>query len=252
MRSSNPVLTRFDETARVQSRVLGVGDPEAMTVDDVVARTVGLLLLTGATGAAAWVLVPPAAWLPAALAGTALAGIALVVVISWRGITNPVPMVGYALLQGLLLGVASRAFELVHPGIVVQAVTGTFGVFLGMALLYRARLVRATPRLARLVAGTLFGIVVLSVVNLLAYLVSGRQGLEVYGLTDEVGWLPYAFSVVAIVAGAFSFVLDFDLVERSVRDGLPRRYAWLCAFGLLTGLVFLYWQLLRLLGYLRR
>ncbi|MGK5677035.1 Bax inhibitor-1/YccA family protein [Micromonospora sp. URMC 106] len=252
MRSSNPVLTRLDETSRVQSRVLGVGGAEAMTVDDVVVRTVGLLLLTGATGAAAWVLVPPAPWLPAALAGTALAGIALVVVISWRGITNPVPMVGYALLQGLLLGVASRAFELVYPGIVGQAVTGTFGVFLGMALLYRARLVRATPRMARLVAGTLLGILVLSVVNLVTYLLTGRQGLEVYRLTGEVGWLPYAFSAVAIVAGALSFILDFDLVERSVRDRLPRRYAWLCAFGLLTGLVFLYWQLLRLLAYLRR
>jgi uncharacterized YccA/Bax inhibitor family protein len=252
VRSSNPVLTRLDETSRVQSRVLGVGGAEAMTVDDVVVRTVGLLLLTGATGAAAWVLVPPAPWLPAALAGTALAGIALVVVISWRGITNPVPMVGYALLQGLLLGVASRAFELVYPGIVVQAVAGTFGVFLGMALLYRARLVRATPRMARLVVGTLLGILVLSVVNLVTYLLTGRQGLEVYRLTGEVGWLPYVFSAVAIVAGALSFILDFDLVERSVREGLPRRYAWLCAFGLLTGLVFLYWQLLRLLTYLRR
>ena len=58
--------------------------------------------------------------------------------------------------------------------------------------------------------------------------------------------------MVAIIAGALSFILDFDLVERSVRDGRPRRYAWLSAFGLLTGLVFLYWQLLRLLSYLRR
>ena len=56
----------------------------------------------------------------------------------------------------------------------------------------------------------------------------------------------------AIIAGALSFILDFDQVERSVRTGLPRRYAWLCAFGLLVGLIFLYWQILRLLSYLRR
>ncbi|MGS2614314.1 Bax inhibitor-1/YccA family protein [Micromonospora sp. LZ34] len=252
MRSSNPVLNRLDETSRVQRRVLGVGAAEAMTVDDVVVRTVGLLLLTGVTAAAAWVAVPQEVWVPGALAGTALAGVVLAVVISWRGITNPVPIVGYALLQGLLLGVASRAFELVYPGIVVQAVAGTFGVFLGMALLYRARLVRATPLLARLVVGTLLGIVAISLVNLVVYLVTGRQGLEVYSLTGEVGWPAYAFSVVAIIAGALSFILDFDLVERSVRGGLPRRYAWLCAFGLLVGLIFLYWQILRLLSYLRR
>ncbi|WBB64947.1 Bax inhibitor-1/YccA family protein [Micromonospora sp. WMMD812] len=252
MRSTNPVLNRLDETTRLESRVLGVGAAEEMTVDDVVVRTVGLLLLTGATALVSWLFVPEAAWVPAALAGSALASIALALVISLRAITNPLPMVAYAVVQGLLLGVASRAFELVYPGIVSQAVAGTFGVFLGMALLYRARLIRATPRLARLVIGTLLGIVAISVVNLVVYLVTGRQGLEVYSLTGEVGGLAYVFAVVAIIAGAFSFILDFDLVERSVRAGRPRRYAWLCAFGLLTGLVFLYWQLLRLLSYLRR
>ncbi|SBT54654.1 Bax inhibitor-1/YccA family protein [Micromonospora narathiwatensis] len=250
MRSANPVLTRLDDVGRTERQVLGAAD--TMTVTDVVSRTVGLLLLTGATAAVAWVVVPQAAWIPAALAGSSLASLALVLFISLRQITNPPLIVGYAVLQGVLLGVASRAFELVYPGIVVQAVIGTFGVFLGMALLYRARVVRATPRMARLVAGTLLGILVLSLVNLVTYLFTGRQGLAVYSLTARVGWLPYVFSVVAIIAGAFSFILDFDLVERSVRAGLPRRYAWYCAFGLLVGLIFLYWQILRLLGYARR
>ncbi|RZU73329.1 putative YccA/Bax inhibitor family protein [Micromonospora kangleipakensis] len=252
MRSANPVLTRLDDVGRTERQVLGVGAAEAMTVDDVVTRTTGLLLLTGVTAAVAWVVFPQAVWLPAALAGSALAGLVLVLVISLKQITNPLPIAAYAVLQGLLLGVASRAFELIYPGIVVQAVVGTFGVFLGMALLYRARLIRATPRLARLVVGALLGIVALSLVNLVAYLLTGRQGLEAYSLTAEVGWLPYVISGVAIIAGAFSFILDFDLVERSVRAGLPRRYAWFCAFGLLVGLIFLYWQILRLLSYLRR
>ncbi|WP_446218405.1 Bax inhibitor-1/YccA family protein [Micromonospora sp. IBHARD004] len=252
MRSANPVLTRLDDVGRTERQVLGVGAAEAMTVDDVVTRTAGLLLLTGVTAAVAWVVFPQAVWLPAALAGSALAGLVLVLVISLKQITNPLPIAAYAVLQGLLLGVASRAFELVYPGIVVQAVVGTFGVFLGMALLYRARLIRATPRLARLVVGALLGIVALSLVNLVTYLLTGRQGLEAYSLTAEVGWLPYVISGVAIIAGAFSFILDFDLVERSVRAGLPRRYAWFCAFGLLVGLIFLYWQILRLLSYLRR
>ncbi|MEH0819011.1 MULTISPECIES: Bax inhibitor-1/YccA family protein [unclassified Micromonospora] len=251
MRSANPVLDRLDDTSRAH-RLPGAGGAEAVTVDDVVVRTVGLLLLTGATAAVAWVVVPQEMWVPAALAGTALAGIVLVLVISLRGITHPAPIIGYALLQGVLLGVASRAFELVYPGIVAQAVVGTFGVFLGMALLYRARVVRATPRLARLVIGTLIGLLAISLVNLVFRLFTGRQGVEIYSLSGQVGWLPYVFSGVAIIAGALSFILDFDQVERSVRGGLPRRYAWLCAFGLLVGLIFLYWQILRLLSYLRR
>ncbi|KKK06671.1 Bax inhibitor-1/YccA family protein [Micromonospora sp. HK10] len=252
MRSANPVLDRLDDVGRTERQVLGVGAAETMSVADVVSRTVGLLLVTGVTAAVAWVLVPPAAWISAALAGSALASLALVLFISLKQVTNPPLIVGYAVLQGLLLGVASRAFELVYPGIVAQAVIGTFGVFLGMALLYRARVIRATPRLARLVLGALIGIVAVGLVNLVTYLLTGRQGLEVYSLTARVGWLPYLFSGVAIIAGALSFILDFDLVERSARAGLPRRYAWYCAFGLLVGLIFLYWQILRLLSYLRR
>ncbi|MCW3838712.1 Bax inhibitor-1/YccA family protein [Micromonospora yasonensis] len=252
MRSANPVLDRLDDVGRTERQVLGVGAVESMTVADVVSRTVGLLLLTGVTAAIAWVVVPQAWWISAALAGSALASLALVLFISLKQVTNPPLIAAYAVLQGLLLGVASRAFELIYPGIVAQAVIGTFGVFLGMALLYRARIVRASPRLARLVLGTLLGIVAIGLVNLVTYLLTGRQGLEIYSLTARVGWLPYVFSVVAIIAGAFSFVLDFDLVERSARARLPRRYAWYCAFGLLVGLIFLYWQILRLLSYVRR
>ncbi|MFY1687785.1 Bax inhibitor-1/YccA family membrane protein [Plantactinospora sp. WMMB782] len=64
--------------------------------------------------------------------------------------------------------------------------------------------------------------------------------------------MPYVFALVCLTVGALTFILDFDLVERGVRDGLPVRYAWYCAFGLLVGLVFLYWQILRLLSYVRR
>ena len=110
MRSANPVLTRLDDVGRTERQVLGVGAAEAMTVDDVVSRTVGLLLLTGVTAAVAWVVVPQAVWLPAALAGTSLAGLVLLLVVSLKQITNPPLIAAYAVLQGLLLGVASRAF----------------------------------------------------------------------------------------------------------------------------------------------
>ncbi|WP_316250123.1 Bax inhibitor-1/YccA family membrane protein, partial [Micromonospora chalcea] len=120
MRSANPVLDRLDDVGRAERQVLGVGTADAMTVADVVSRTVGLLLVTGVTAALSWVLVPQAAWISAALAGSALASLALVLVISLKQITSPPVIVGYAVLQGLLLGVASRAFELVYPGIVAQ------------------------------------------------------------------------------------------------------------------------------------
>jgi uncharacterized YccA/Bax inhibitor family protein len=253
MQSSNPVLGRLGEVERVEGRVLGV-EPTTrpMTVDDVVIRTVALLVLTTAVAALSWAFIRSSAGVGFALIGSSLGGLVLALVISFKRITNPLVIAAYAVLQGLLLGVASRTFNDLYPGIVIQAVVGTLAVFLGMAVLYKARVIRATPRFTRFVIGALIGVVGLSLVNLVVYLFSGRQGLEVYTQDGEVGWLPIVFSLVCIGVGALTFILDFDAVEQGVRAGLPQRYAWYCAFGLLVGLIYLYWQILRLLSYLRR
>ena len=266
MRSSNPVLSRLGQVA-TQARATGGGygiypgatpgyAPPAvgrtMTLDDVVVRTVGLLVLTGAAGAASWLLLPNGPVLALAVFGSMIAGLVLGLVISFARITNPALIAAYAIVEGVLLGVVSRFFEARYPGIVIQAVVGTFGVFAGMAVLYKLRVLRATPRFTRFVIGALIGVVVLSLVNWVVAMLGGNLHLIEYGVDGKVGWLPIVFSLVCIGVGALTFILDFDMVEQGVRYWLPEKYAWYCSFGLLVGLIFLYWQILRLLGYLRR
>jgi uncharacterized YccA/Bax inhibitor family protein len=50
---------------------------------------------------------------------------------------------------------------------------------------------------------------------------------------------------------AFNFLLDFDMADNMIRSGYPARFAWLAAFGLMTTLVWLYLEILRLLYYLQ-
>lgn len=267
MRSSNPVLTRLGEAARPQQR----GDYDlggytvhkpyspveragaAMTLDDVVVRTVALLAVTGVTGALSWLLLPAGSAVTAlAMAGSAIAGLVLCLVISFGRVTHPAPIVAYAVLQGVLLGVVSRVFESYYSGIVLQAVVGTFGVFAVMAVLYKMRVLRATPKFTRFVIGALIGVVLLSFVNLIAYALGTNIGLVQYDMTGDVGWFPIVFSLIVVGVGALTFILDFEMIEYGARAGLPERFAWYCAFGLLVGLIFVYWEMLRLLSYLRR
>jgi uncharacterized YccA/Bax inhibitor family protein len=269
VQSSNPVLTsRLADAAR-QERAGSVGygnsqpagygyaPPQAparmMTLDDVVVRTIGLLVLTGISGALSWTLLPDDSPIMAlALIGSMIAGLVLGLVISFARVTNPIVIGIYAVVEGVLLGVVSRFFEERWPGIVVQAMIGTFGVFAIMAVLYKMKVLRATPRFTRGVIGALIGVVVLGFVNLIVSMFGGNLGLIDYGTEGKVGWLPIVFSLVCIVVGALTFILDFDAVEQGVRYGMPEKYAWYCAFGLLVGLIFLYWQILRFLSYLRR
>jgi uncharacterized YccA/Bax inhibitor family protein len=264
VQSSNPVLTRLGEAAR-QERSAGMtpGYPtspvqdaravgsRAMTLDDVVVRTVALLALTGVTGALSWSLLPGTNLVGPAMFGSLIAGLVLGLVISFKQITNPWIISAYAVLQGVLLGVVSRFFEHRYPGIAIQAVMGTFGVFFAMAALYKLKVLRATPRFARIVVGALIGVVLLMVANLVLSMFHIDMGIRDNG-TGPVGPIPIIFSLVVIVIGALTFILDFDMVEKGVQHGLPEKYAWYCAFGLLVGLIFLYWEILRLLSYLRR
>jgi len=254
LRSSNPVLTRLGEAARVERATgyPGTDTGRAMTIDDVVTRTVLLVLLTAATAAVSWFTLRGGPVTTLAMIGSMIAGLVLVLVISFARITNPYLISAYAVVEGVLLGVVSRVFEHAFPGIVVQAVVGTVAVFGGMAVLYKTGVLRATPRFVRWVVGALIGVVALSLLNLVFAMFGHNLGLVYYAPTQKAGLLAIGFSVLCVAIGALTFIIDFEVVQQGIRYGLPERYAWYCAFGMLVGLIYLYWQLLRLLGYLRQ
>lgn len=267
VKTSNPVLSRLGQAA-AQERAAGhsapgygpsgYGEPypttqgygaapptvRPMTVDDVVVRTIGLLGLTGLSAVLAWTLVPDAAVNGLAF-GAAMVGLVLGLVISFARVTNPLAVGAYALVEGVFVGLISKVFETRFEGIVLQAAIGTFGVFFLMAILYKSRVIRATPRFIRGVIGATLGVFAIVMVNLVLSLF----GINTH-LRDGSG-LAIVFSLVVIVIAAMNFILDFHMIEEGVRYGLPQKYAWACSFGILVGLIWMYLEILRLLGYLR-
>jgi uncharacterized YccA/Bax inhibitor family protein len=220
-----------------------------MTIDDVVVRTVGLLLLTGISAAAAWTLVPVDLMFPV-MWGAAILGLIVGLVISFARITNPLLIGVYAIVEGAFVGLISEYYNERFSGIVVQAVAGTFGIFLVMSMLYKFRVIRATPRFTRGLMAALVGVVAVILVNWVLSFFNVYTGLR-GDSQGKGGWLAIGFSLVVIVIASLTFILDFDLIEQSVRQGAPRKLAWTCAFGLLVGLIWVYLEVLRLLSYLR-
>jgi uncharacterized YccA/Bax inhibitor family protein len=270
VQSSNPVLSRLGRTAQAeraahaptegytvppgygQQLITPTGVSRPMTLDDEVTRTNILVGLTVISAALSWFGLRSGPAVGLAVGGSSIAGLVLVLVISFRRVTNPFVICAYAVLEGIVLGVVSRVFENAYPGIVVQAVAGTLGVFVGMAILYKNRVLRATPRFTRFVIGALIGVVALSLINWLFAGFGHNLGLVYYGPGQKGGTIAIIISLVAIAIGALTFILDFDQVEQGLRYGLPERFAWYCAFGIIVGLIYLYWQILSLLGNLRR
>ena len=63
--------------------------------------------------------------------------------------------------------------------------------------------------------------------------------------------LAIGFSLLCIGIAAMNLVMDFDIIERGIRNGVDERFAWYASFGLMVTLVWLYIEMLRLLSMLR-
>ena len=167
-----------------------------MTMDDVVTKTGVSFLVTVLAAAAVWAMPGDAAWglaLPAVLVAFVLG-----LVISFKQIANPAATLAYAALMGAGLGAISEAFNTFYPGIVMQAVIGTFGVFAGMLVVYKTGAIRVTPKLTRWIVGAMIGVLVLIVVNLVAsFITPGGLGLR------DGGPVAIIFSLVVIGVAAF-------------------------------------------------
>ena len=277
--ASNPVLRGFEKTGRPgvasrggQGRIVppppsadqlnewyaqpaygqaGVGmAPPApsryLTLDDVVTRTLVLLATLLAAAAVAW-------FSPASLRGLfvivgVLGGLGLGLYMGFSGRANAATATSYAALEGLALGGISKVFDTAWPGIVIQAVTGTIMVAGGVLVVYKTGAVRVTPKFTKIVFAATLGAVGLMLVNLLASLFT-PGGL---GLRDAHSpAIAIAFSLLCIVIAASNLIVDFDMIEHSVRRGVDEKVGWYLSWGILVTLVWLYLEILRLLSYLR-
>jgi uncharacterized YccA/Bax inhibitor family protein len=237
----------FGQPYPTEPGAVGAAPPSVrpMTVDDVVVRTIGLISLTVLSAGAVWTLVPDATAPRLVLPGIMI-GLVLGLVIAWKRITNPVAIGAYAVVMGAALGAVSEYFEARFPGIVMQAVIATFGVFLLMSVLYKSGTIRATPKFLKFMTAALAGAAAVIVINFVITLITGEPTI----LRDG-GPIAILVSLVFIVLAALSFVLSFHEVEEGVRLGLPEKYAWAASFGILVSLIWLYIEVLRLLSYLQ-
>jgi uncharacterized YccA/Bax inhibitor family protein len=216
-------------------------DTGRMSIDDVVVKT-GILFA---------VLLPAAVvgWLvesPILLFGGMIVGLVLGLVVSFKQSTSPALILPYAAAEGLFLGTISWIFEQAWPGIVAQAVLGTLAVFAVALIAFRSGKIRVTPKFRRTVLIAMGGYLLFGLVNLV---VMAFGGGGTFGL--QSGGFGIVISLFAIGLAATMLVLDFDFAEQGVRNGLPERYSWLAAFGLVVTLVWLYLEILRLLAILR-
>jgi len=243
MRTSNPALN--DRVFQGERAVLG----DTMTLKGTVNKTGVLLICAVVTAAWTWNLFlhshSPQAVMPLAVIGGIGGLIVAMVTIfkkEWAGITAPV----YALLEGLVLGSISAILELRFPGIAIQAVSLTFGTLVVLLLAYRSGLIPVTEKFRLGIVAATGGIALFYIVEI----VLGFFGIHFTAINGS-GAIGIGFSIFVVIIAALNLVLDFDFIETGVRVGAPKYMEWYGAFGLMVTLIWLYFEILRLLSKLR-
>ena len=253
-----PVSSGYEEQmasyeAMMNAPAADAVDRGTMTFDDVVVKSImcfGLLLVGAVAG-----------W----MTGIVAMGVALVLFFASCAVTlglaifirlskkiRPGAIVTYSLIEGFSLGVISYTFEAYFPGIVISAVLATLVVIGTTLAAFMMGFVRNSSTLTR-VAG------IGSLAFFFYYLVT--FALSVTGLVDmtavnnaKIFGIPLGIiiGVLAVFIGVLCLVRDFDAVKVGVANNVPEKYSWLCTFAIMTDVIWIYLEILKILSYFMR
>ncbi|MFC7494520.1 MULTISPECIES: Bax inhibitor-1/YccA family membrane protein [unclassified Nocardioides] len=225
-----------------------------MTIDSVVQKTAISLIAVLAAAAVTWLATPDITDTNADLGPLiglmtigSLVAFGLSMVNSFKRVVSPALVLAFAVAQGVALGGLSKFFDaMIGDHIVVQAVIGTFAAFGGTLAAYKFFNIQVGQRFRTFVIAAVFGMVGLSLLELVLGLFGSQLGI--FGM----GGVGLLFAVVGLVLGVFMLILDFDMTEQFIAHGVPEREAWRIAFALTVSLVWIYTNLLRILAILNQ
>jgi uncharacterized YccA/Bax inhibitor family protein len=247
MRSNNPLFK--EEYFRGQGT--GAAGTECMTIEGTVQKILFLFTVLAAVFAYSFFVISPnligisAAGLGMLLLAIfgALIGFAVVFRKEWAFFLAPI----YTVIQGILLGFISLLYETAFSGIVLQAIVLTLADFAIIFAAYHFRVIRVTDDLKMGILASTGAIATIYLVSI----VSNFAGHPIPYIHDA-GPVGIIFSIVVVVIASLNFLLDFNFIEEGAKNKVPKCMEWYGAFGLMVTFVWVYLEILKLLGKLRK
>lgn len=241
----------------------GAIETDRMTVEDTIWKTVGLFGILLVTAVVGWMWtantlyttgqLTMAPWLIGALGGFVLA---MVVIFTSRKKVRPPLIFAYAAFEGLFIGAISAFFEIAFPGIVMQATLATLAVVGVTLALFASGKIRASKKMTKIWMIAMIGYLVFSLLNLVLMWTNVLPEDAMFGMRSQPSFLfgiPWGvlLGVFVVFLAAYSLVMDFDRIQQGVRNGAPRKFGWMGAFGIMVTVVWLYIEILRLIAIIR-
>jgi uncharacterized YccA/Bax inhibitor family protein len=249
MESKNPFFRTktFSNTSSANNYVNVIDYSESMTVSGTINKSFILLMLLVASAFGTWTLAYSGYNPMVLVLGGAIIGMILVLVSTFKPHLSTYLAPAYALFEGLFIGGISAIFEVMYPGIVIQAVGATFVTFLVCFVLYKYQIVQVTEKFKSVVIAATLAIGVYYLISWMLTMFTSFQPVHYGNSMMSIG-----VSVFVIVIAALNLFLDFDQIEKGAEQKMPKYMEWYGAMGLMITLVWLYIEFLRLLSKLNR
>ena len=236
LRSGNPALSSktFSDLSKSSSNF--------MTLDGTVNKSILSLLILVGVGSLTFS--PDYYWLiwPGFIGGFIVALITI-----FKKNLAPITVPIYAALEGAALGAVSNIYaNAFYPGIVMQSILLTVGIFAALLFAYKTKIIAPTQNFKLGIFAATGGIMLFYVISIIFSLFT-KQTPPMLDPTNA-SIVSILFSVFVVIIAALNLVLDFDFIEEGVEKGAPKYMEWYGAFGLLVTLVWLYLEILRLLA----
>jgi uncharacterized YccA/Bax inhibitor family protein len=248
MNSNNPFFKNkaFTNTSRVEDTVHEakvIDYNQTMSVSGTINKSFLMLILLVASAAITWIMTFNGQNPMIIAIGGAIVGFVLVLIATFKPQYSTYLAPGYAIFEGLFIGGISAIFEVMYPGIVIQAVSCTFVTFMVCFGLYKYEIVKVTEKFRSVVIAATLAIATYYLISWLLSMFTSFQRVD-----QGNSWMSIGISVFVIVIAALNLFLDFDQIEKGVQQKMPKYMEWYSAMGLMITLVWLYIEFLRLLS----
>lgn len=235
----NVVFSRAQNLERVSGQVA--------TIQGVGSKTILLVLITLISALATMFILGPHKVLSAYFIIWIITFV-LLMIMSFNPTAARVLAIPYAILEGMTVGAISGVVAIAIPdaGLLIPglALSITMTIFLGASVLYATGVIRVSGFFRRFMYTLLLGVVITSLVVMIAGFFNSQIYELFYGVNSGIALL---ISIIMVFISSLYVVISLDNATMIVDAGMDKTFEWYAAFGILLNIIWLYYEVLRLL-----
>lgn len=235
----NVVFSRAQNLERVSGQVA--------TIQGVGSKTILLVLITLISALATMFILGPLQVLSAYFIIWIITFV-LLMIMSFNPTAARVLAIPYAILEGMTVGAISGVVAIAIPdaGLLIPglALSITMTIFLGASVLYATGVIRVSGFFRRFMYTLLLGVVITSLVVMIAGFFNSQIYELFYGINSGIALL---ISIIMVIISSLYVVISLDNATMIVDAGMDKTFEWYAAFGILLNIIWLYYEVLRLL-----